>query len=142
MLYIVHRVNASIYSAAAPMVTVDPPTPAATVGSPLTLSCSAIDCIRNSFTFEWRLDGVLVSSSRVRSIGSSSSQLTVDSVTTSDYGTYTCSVTNSLGTNVGTFTVVRAGMSATVHCMYATMEYCTDVDDGYLHLWLPSIDNL
>lgn len=98
------------------MVTKDPPTPAATVGSPLTLKCFANDCMEDEFTFTWRFNGQQVDSSLVTSIGSNATQLTVDSVATADFGTYTCLVTNTVGTTTGTFTVMEAGTSVRVHC--------------------------
>lgn len=112
-----HLLICLIYSVAAPMVTMDPSTPAATIGRPLMLTCSANDCIVDSFTFDWRFNGQPVSSDRVRLIDRKTSQLTIDSVTTADYGSYACQVTNEVDTTIGTFTVVEAGMFVKVHCM-------------------------
>lgn len=98
------------------MVTTDPPTPAATIGSQLTLKCSADDCLDEGFAFRWMLNGQQVDSSRVTSNNNNVSQLTVDSVGTADIGTYTCWVNNAVGTTTGTFTVMEAGMLVREHC--------------------------
>ena len=92
------------------MVTTDPPAPAATIGSPLTLKCYASDCEEGTFTFTWRFNNQQVDSGRVTSIGGNASQLTVDSVAAADIGTYTCRVSNLVRTTTGTFTVMEAGM--------------------------------
>ena len=97
-------------------MTTDPPTPAATIGNQLTLKCSADDCLDKGFTFSWMLNGQLVDSSRVTSIGNNVSQLTVDSVGAADIGTYTCWVNNGVGTTIGTLTVMEAGMLVREPC--------------------------
>ena len=49
-------------------------------------------------TFSWFLDGSPVEASLVTSIDGTTSQLSVTSVTSADFGTYTCNVTNEHGT--------------------------------------------
>ena len=51
-----------------------------------------------TFTFSWLLDGSPVEASLVTSIDGTTSQLSVTSVTSADFGTYTCNVTNENGT--------------------------------------------
>ena len=104
--------------AASPMVTTDPPAPAATIGSPLTLKCYASDCEEGTFTFTWRFNSQEVNSALVTSIGSNASQLTLDSVAEDDIGMYTCWVSNAVGTTIETFAVMEAGMLVRVHCMH------------------------
>ena len=51
-----------------------------------------------TFTFSWFLDGSPVEASLVTSIDGTTSELSVTSVTSADFGTYTCNVTNEHGT--------------------------------------------
>ena len=51
-----------------------------------------------TFTFSWFLDDSPVEASLVTSIDGTTSQLSVTSVTSADFGTYTCNVTNEHGT--------------------------------------------
>ena len=94
---------------------VDPPsssTVTVNVGSPLTLSCTS----RNSppDTFTWRKDNgptVLQSTSITPVYYNKTSAVfcanySVDSVTASDSGTYTCTVTNPIGNSSAAITVI------------------------------------
>ena len=51
-----------------------------------------------TFAFSWFLDGSPVEASLVTSVDGTMSQLSVTSVTSADFGTYTCNVTNEHGT--------------------------------------------
>ena len=83
------------------------------VGDPLTLSCTS----RNSppDTFTWRKDnGPILQSTTAPVAYYNFSALfradySIDSVTTSDSGTYTCTITNPIGSDSATITVVVIG---------------------------------
>ena len=80
------------------------------VGDPLTLSCT----LRGSppDTFTWRKDNgpVLQFTTTPVTYNDNSAvfraDYSIDSVTTSDSGTYTCNVTNPIGTASATITVI------------------------------------
>ena len=79
------------------------------VGSPLSLSCTSRRSPPDTFT--WRKDNspVLQSTTTPVTYNASSAvfraDYSIDSVTTSDSGTYTCTVTNPIGSDSGTITV-------------------------------------
>ena len=81
------------------------------IGDPLTLSCLSQGSPPDTFT--WRKDNgpVLQSSSITAAYYTSHAAIfraeySIDSVTTSDSGTYTCNLTNPIGTASATVTVV------------------------------------
>ena len=77
---------------------VTPSEPLLSVGDPLTLTCTGGDCVgTTTFNFSWLLDGSPVDTSLVTAINSTTSQLSVTSVTSDDFGTYTCQVTSVHG---------------------------------------------
>ena len=86
-------------------------TVAVTIGSSLTLSCTSQGSPPDTFT--WRKDNdptVLQSTSITAVVYTSTSAVfranySIDSVTTSDSGTYTCTVTNPIGSGSTTITV-------------------------------------
>ena len=100
----------SLYTAAPVVGTPSSSTVAVNVGSSLTLSCTS----RNSppDTFTWRKDNgpVLQSTTTPVTYNVNSavfrSDYSIDNVTTSDNGTYTCNVTNAIGSDSATITVV------------------------------------
>ena len=67
------------------------------MGDMLTLTCTGGDCV-GTFTFSWFLDGSPVEASLVTAIDGTTSELSVTIVTSADFGTYTCNVTNEYGT--------------------------------------------
>ena len=84
-------------------VTLDP-------GSALTLSCTSQGSPPDTFT--WRKDsGPMVQSTSITTVTHSntsavfSADYSINSVTTSDSGTYTCTVTNPIGNDSETITV-------------------------------------
>ena len=104
----------SLYTAA-PMI--DPP-PSSTVtvvaGSRLTLSCSSRGSPPDTFT--WRKDSdpilnstsiTIVTHTNTRAVFRAN--YSINSVTTSDSGTYTCSVSNPIGSDSETITVTVIG---------------------------------
>ena len=92
---------------------IDPPlssTVTVPVGSPLILSCTSRGSPPD--TFKWGKDGIPI----VQSISTSTvnysitsavfrTDYSINSVTTSDSGTYTCTVTNPIGSDSETITV-------------------------------------
>ena len=97
---------------------IDPPsspTVIAYVGSPLTLSCTSRGSPPDTFT--WRKDsGPIVQSTNITTVTHDSTSAvfradySINSVTTSDSGTYTCTVTNPIGSDTETITVTAIGM--------------------------------
>ena len=81
------------------------------VGSPLTLNCTSRGSPPDTFT--WMRNGVpLTQSTNIIEVDYTSTSAvflatySTDSVTASDSGTYTCTVTNPIGSNSATITVV------------------------------------
>ena len=80
------------------------------VGSSLTLSCTSQGSPPDAFT--WRKDGgpVLQSTTTpltyTNKIAVFCANYSIDNITTSDSGTYTCNVTNPIGSDSATITVV------------------------------------
>ena len=84
-------------------------------GSPLTLSCTSRGSPPDTFT--WRKDsGPIVQSTKLTTVTHNSTSavfranFSIYSVTTSDNGTYTCTVTNPIGSDSETITVNIRGM--------------------------------
>ena len=100
----------SLYTAAPVIDPLSPSTVTVNVGDPLTLSCTS----RNSppDTFTWRKDNgpVLQSTTTPVTYNDNSAVFRadyyIDSVTTSDSGTYMCNVTNPVGNDTATIVVV------------------------------------
>ena len=121
----------SLYTAA-PMI--DPSsssTVTVVVGSPLTLSCTSRGSPPDTFT--WRKDGTPISPSpsvttvsHNDSMAVFQSDYTINSVTTSDSGTYTCTVTNPIGSDSETITVTVVGKFASIYIHTYIHEFvCT-----------------
>ena len=91
---------------------IDTPSSTVTViiGSSLTLSCTSRGSPPDTFT--WRKDNgpVLQSTTTTVTYNANSAvfraNYSIDNVTTSDSGTYTCTVTNPIGSDSTTVTVV------------------------------------
>ena len=103
----------SLYTAA-PMIDPMPPsTITVNVGEPLMLSCTSRGSPPDTFT--WRKDNspVLQSTTIPVTYNENSAVFRADysiaSITTSDSGTYTCNVTNPIGSDSATITVVFTG---------------------------------
>ena len=103
----------SLYTAAPVIDPISPITMTVNVGGPLMLSCTSQGSPPDMFT--WRKDGgsVLDSTTTPVTYNAGSAVFRADysiaSVTTSDSGTYTCTVTNPIGSDSATITVVVTG---------------------------------
>ena len=93
---------------------IDTPSSSSTVSivvdSPLTLSCTSRGSPPDTFT--WRKDnGLIVQSTNITTVTHTNTSAvfhadyTITSVTTSDSGSYTCTVTNPIGSDSETITV-------------------------------------
>ena len=100
----------SLYTAAPVIDPISPNTMTVNVGDRLTLSCTSRGSPPDTFT--WRKDNgpVLQSTTTPVTYNDNSAVFRADysndSVTTSDSGTYTCNVTNPIGSDTATITVV------------------------------------
>ena len=107
-----------VFYAAAPVI--DGPfssTITVPVNSPLILNCTSRGSPPD--TFIWQKDGVSVSqSTNVTTVEHTSTRAVfrayyfVGNVTTSDSGTYTCTVTNPIGSDSATITITVQGTSS------------------------------
>ena len=113
----VYSLLSDIHCPAPPTVGVTPSEPVLSVGDMLTLTCTVEDCV-GTFTFSWFFDGTPVGASLVTSIDVTTSQLSVTSVTSADFGTYTCNVTNENGTGSAVAYVRERGE------VYCSREIC------------------
>ena len=100
----------SLYTAAPVVDTLSSYTVTVNVGDPFTLSCTSRGSPPDTFT--WRKDsGPTLQSTSITAVDYSSTSAvfhadySIDSVTTSDSGTYTCTVTNPIGSDSTTITV-------------------------------------
>ena len=96
---------------------IDPPSSSVVtyVGSSLTLSCTSRGSPPDTFT--WRKDsGPIVQSTSITSVTHNNTSAvfradySINTVTTSDSGIYTCIVTNPIGSDSETITVIVIGM--------------------------------
>ena len=117
----------SLYTAAPMISTPSSSTVTVNVGFSLSLSCTS----RNSppDTFTWRKDNgpVLQSTTNLVTYTSTSAvfraDYIIDEVTASDSGTYTCTVTNAIGSDSATITVVIISkLSIYVHMSFMTLD--------------------
>ena len=82
-----------------------------TVGDPLTLSCTSRGSPPDTFTWRKDNDPTVLQSTSITAVNYTSTRAvfradySIDSVTTSDSGAYTCNVTNPIGTANATITV-------------------------------------
>ena len=81
------------------------------VGSSLTLSCTSRGSPPDTFTWRKDNDPTVLQSTSITAVDYTSTSAvfhtdySIDSVTTSDSGTYTCTVTNPIGSDSATITV-------------------------------------
>jgi len=119
--YLIINYLSSLYTAA-PMI--DPPsssTVTVVVGSPLTLSCTSRGSPPDTFT--WRKDGSpLVQSTSIITVTYTNTSAvfradySINSVTASNSGTYTCTVTNPIGSDSETIIVNVMGKFVLIYC--------------------------
>ena len=82
------------------------------VGDPLTLSCTSRGSPPDTFTWRKDNDPAVLQSTSITAVDYTNTSAvfradySIDSVTTSDSGTYTCTVTNAIGSYTATITVV------------------------------------
>ena len=119
----VYPIPPAIHCPAPPSVSVTPSETLLNVGDPLTLTCTGGDSVgTTTFNFSWLFDGSPVGTSRVMAINSTASQLSVTSVTSADFGTYTCQVTSvhGAGTAVAYARERREFPQQLSHCHWTT----------------------
>ena len=102
------------YTAAPVIYTTSSSTVIVNVGDPLTLSCTSQGSPPDTFT--WMKDGVsLAQSTRITAVTYTSTSAVfradyvIDNIIESDSGTYTCTVTNPIGSDNAIITVVVIG---------------------------------
>ena len=101
----------SLYTAAPVIDTPSSSTVTVNVGDPLTLSCTSRGSPPDTFTWRKDNDPTVLQSTSITAVDYTSTSAvfradySIDNVTTSDNGTYTCTVTNPIGSNSATITV-------------------------------------
>ena len=82
------------------------------VSDPVTLSCTARGSTPDTFTWRKDNDLTVLQSTSITAVDHTDTRAvfradySIDSVTASDIGTYTCTVTNPIGSDSATITVV------------------------------------
>ena len=90
------------------------------VGDPLTLSCTSRHSPPDTFTWRKDNDPTVLQSTSITAVDYTSTSAvfradySIDSVTTSDSGTYTCTVTNPIGSNSTTFSITVVSKSTVI----------------------------
>ena len=102
----------SLYTAAPRINTPLSSTVTVTVGDPLTLSCTSQGSPPDTFTWRKDNDPTVLQSTSITAVNYTNTRTvfradySINSFTTSDSGTYTCIVTNPIGSDNATITVV------------------------------------
>ena len=118
LIYIAHhlRNHLSFLHTAAPVIyTQSSCTVTVNVSSFLTLSCISRGSPPDTFTWRKDSDPIVLQSTSITAVDYTSTSAvfranySIASVTTSDSGTYTCTVTNPIGSDTATITVVVIG---------------------------------
>ena len=101
----------SLYTAAPVIDPISSFTLMVTIGSSLTLSCTSRGSPPDTFTWRKNNDPTVLQSTSITAVDHTSTSAvfradySIDSVTTSDSGTYTCTITNPIGSNSASITV-------------------------------------
>ena len=127
LVYISHHLT--IFHSAAPVIdTPSSSTVTVAIGSSLTLSCTSHGSPPDTFTWRKDNDPTVLQSTNITAVDYTSTSAvfladySIDSVTTSDSGAYTCTATNPIGSGNTTITVVVSGKLSI--CSYIT---CTQL---------------
>ena len=105
----------SLYTAAPIIDTRSSSTVAVNVGSSLRLNCTSLGSPPDTFTWRKDNDQTVLQSTNITAVDYTSiiavfrADYSIDNVTTSDSGTYICTVTNPIGSDSATITVVVIG---------------------------------
>ena len=105
----------SLYTAAPVIDTPSSSAVTVNVSVPLTLSCTSQGSLPDTLTWRKDNDPTILQSTSITAVDHTSTSAvfsanySIDSVTTSDSGTYTCTVTNPIGSDSTTITVVVIG---------------------------------
>ena len=99
----------SLYTAAPVIDPIPPNTITVNVGDPLMLSCTSRGSPPDTFTWQRADDLTVLQSTNITAVDHMNAvfraNYSIDSVNTSDNGTYTCTVTNPMGSDDATITV-------------------------------------
>ena len=101
----------SLYTAAPVIDPISPDTMTVNIGDPLTLSCTSKGSPPDTFTWRKDNDPAVLQSTTITAVDYTSTSAvfranySIDRVTTSDSGTYTCTLTNPMGSDSATITV-------------------------------------
>ena len=104
-----------LYTAAPVIDTLSPSIVTVILGSPLTLSCTSRGSPPDTFTWRKNNNPTVLQSTSITAVDYTNTNAvfranySIDNVTTSDNGTYTCTVTNPIGSDSTTITVVVIG---------------------------------
>ena len=124
LIYNIPALNhlSSLYTAAPVIDTPSSSTVTFTIGSSLTLSCTSRGSPPDSFTWRKYNDPTVLQSTSITAVTYTSTSAvfradySINSVTTSDSGAYTCTVTNPIGSDNATIRVV--GKLLITSCVY------------------------
>ena len=112
-MYIQSLNHLSSLDAAAPVIdTPSSSTITVDIGSSLTLSCTSRGSPPDTFTWRKDNDTTVLQSTSITAVNYTNTSAvfcadySIDNVTTSDSGTYTCTVTNPIGSDSATITVI------------------------------------
>ena len=113
LIYIFHHLTIlHLYTAPPVIDTPSSSTILAAIGFPLILSCTSQGSPPDTFTWRKDNDPTVLQSTSITAVDYTSTSAvfradySIDNVTTSDSGTYTCTVTNPIGSDSTTITVV------------------------------------